>query len=159
MGEILSLLLLAGGGAYYYAETLTYRVSRFERTGGAGVYPRIIIIGLFVFIALRIIQKIAEKDWGKFVFLNLFRGRRGIFFFAFFFYVLLMPFLGYLADTAAYLLFASGYLTFLREGSLGDRKRIALRTLLFLAMVGGIYWFFVAFLNVSVPAGLLSRFV
>jgi hypothetical protein len=155
----MSLLLLAGAGAYYYAETLAYRVSRFERTGGAGVYPRMIIICLFIFIALRLIQKIAEKDWKKFVFFNLFRGRRGVFFFAFLLYVLLMPFLGYLIGTTVYLLFTSAYLTFLKEGSLKNRKRLALRSLLFLALVGGIHWFFVTFLNVSVPSGLLSSFI
>lgn len=157
MGEIISLLLLAGFGVYYYVETLAYRVSRFERTGGAGVYPRMILACLFVFIALRVGQVLLSRERREFVFFNLFRGRRGVFFAAFLLYVLTMPHLGYIVGTVLYLFFASGYLVFLKEGRLGGWRRLAAGAALFLAVVGGIYWFFVIFLGVAVPAGLLAN--
>ncbi len=158
MGEIASLLALACVGAVYYAETLGYAVSRFERTGGPAVYPKMVLACLFVFIALRICRIVRERKPRPFVFLNLFRGARGKFFLMFAAYILLMPHLGYIVATAGYLTASCALLTRLKEGAPGPPGRFALRALFFLAVTMGLYWFFATLLNVGVPEGVLQYF-
>lgn len=155
-GEIVALLLLACTGVAYLVETFGYRVSRFERTGGPGVYPRIILYCLFFFIVLRMAQILWERKNRAFVFFDLFHGSKGVFFFTFVLYIFLMPYLGYILSTTLYLVFASCFLTYLKEGSLGAKPRLILRSLFFFGTTMGIYWFFVLFLDVAVPAGLIE---
>ena len=156
LGEIIALLLLAGTGVAYFMETYGYRISRFERTGGPGVYPRAILTCLFIFILLRVVQILLSKENRAFVFFNLFWGKKGTFFGMFVLYILLMPFLGYIVATTAYLVAASTYLSYIKEGNLGSRRRLLVRSACFLGATFGIYQFFVVLLDVAVPSGIFA---
>ena len=80
MGEIIFLILLAAVGGYYYFESLGYTVGRFDTTGGGGIFPRAIIIVLFVLLAARLIEILIKKEKAPFKFFGYLKGVGGVFF-------------------------------------------------------------------------------
>ena len=78
MGEIIFLLLLAAIGGYYYYESLGYTVGRFDTTGGGGLFPRAILIVLFVLLAARLIEILVKKEKAPFKFFGYLKGVGGV---------------------------------------------------------------------------------
>jgi hypothetical protein len=152
------LLVLTGIGIYYFAETFTYHKPLFESTGGPEIFPRVILVLLFLFIAVRAIQIILNKKKSSFVFFDLFTGSRGMFLYCFMGYILIMKPLGYIFATFLYLAGLSNYMIYYKDGTIGTARAISIRIVIFAIISVLLYQFFAGILNVNIPLGLLALF-
>lgn len=158
MGELIFLAILAVVGGLCYAETTTYTIATYDRTGGPAMYPQLILILLFVALAIRAVQVLLSKEKPKFKWFTLFQGPRCIFFIAFVLFVVLMEPLGFVVDATLFMSATSFYLYYKTTGdkSLGGAKVIVTRVLLFAFFDVAVFLFFSSVLNVAVPEGILS---
>lgn len=158
MGELVFLAIVGILGAACYAETLTYTVAEYDRTGGPAMYPQLVLILLFAVLVLRAAQILLKKEKTKFKWFTLFKGTRGVFFAAFVLFVFLMEPLGFIVDATLFLSATSMYLYYKSTGdrTLGGAKAIATRVTLFAVFDTAVFLFFSSVLNVAVPEGILS---
>jgi len=159
MGELVFLIGLSAIAGYYYYETLSYTVSRFERTGGPAVFPQLLVYGLLIFIVIRVVQILVKKEKPKFKGLSLLQGTRGIFFFSFVAYVLLMTRLGFVMSATLYLIGISTYMYKQVEGSarMYSIRVFGVRCVIMVVFVIAVNYFFSTVLNVEVPTGFLGN--
>lgn len=156
MGEIIFLLLLAAGAVSYLIEASGYPMPRFEVSGGPAIYPKMILTVFLILAAVRIIQIISSREKEKFVFSELFVGTRGVFWFAFILYVLVVKTIGYHITTSLFLIGMTEFFYYKKAKFLGTPKQILLRSTGLILFVAGMYWFFAATMNVLLPKGLLA---
>ena len=160
MGEIIFLILLAAVGGYYYFESLGYTVGRFDTTGGGGIFPRAIIIVLFVLLAARLIEILIKKEKAPFKFFGYLKGVGGVFFLSFVAFVLLIRPLGFVVDAILFSLWSVNYLYYKThdDKKLGGTKALIIRCVAIIAYVLLVNWFFTGVLHVNLPAGILKYF-
>ena len=158
MSEFVFLAGLAVLALLGYSEVLTYTVTKYDRTGGPAIYPKMLLILLLVALAIRGIQILASKKKEKFKWGSLFSGQRGVFFVSFVLFVMLMKPLGFILDGTIFLVFTTFYLYYKSTGdkSLGGKKKIVFRVLFSLGFCVAVYLFFSEFLHVAVPEGILG---
>lgn len=156
MGEIIFLLLFAGISVTYFTQTFGYSTPLLDNSGGPALFPRIICIALCALIVIRIIQIISRKKYEHFHFFELFKGSTGMFSISTIVMILLIPYLGFLVTCFLFLTFSGNALFYIKQKSFGKGWQIALRELLFLAFVIGLYLFFTHILYVALPAGILK---
>ena len=56
MGETIFLLCFCAAAIAMYGMTGNFRISKMDTSGGAAMFPRIVIILLLVFLAIRLLQ-------------------------------------------------------------------------------------------------------
>lgn len=104
MGELLFLsLIMAICGVFFYL-TFDFQVSLLDHSGGAAMWPRIIIAFLMIFVIIRFIQVIRTKKKEEFVFFELFRGPRLFLLTALVVYIIAFKYIGYIPSTCLFLL-------------------------------------------------------
>lgn len=81
MGELVFLALLLAVCTLFYGMSFDFKTSILDTSGGAALWPRIVIIFLVMIIIIRGIQVIKERDRKQFVFKELFQGSRLFFFY------------------------------------------------------------------------------
>lgn len=158
MGEIIFLIILALAGAGMFGMSFGFQVSRIDTSGGPALFPRVVIIILFVFIVIRIvmISKNKEEMEKKFHFLEIFQGSRLIFLLLFLGYALLMKPFGFVISSSLFLILA---VTFLYRKQYGERITVKKGLILYpviLVSVAALYYIFVNKLNVLLPSGILN---
>lgn len=159
MGEVIFLLLLIVAGGYYFFETLGYTVGKFDTTGGGGTFPRAILVCLFVFVVLRLLEILIKKQKAPFKFFGFLQGTGGVFFLSFVAFVVLIRPLGFIIDALIFMLWSINYLYYKAndDRSLGGIKAVAVRSVFVVIYVLAVYWFFSNALSVNLPAGLLKN--
>ncbi len=157
MGEMIFLLVLLAvcAGAYYM--TFDFPVSLLDKSGGAAIFPRMIITALVVFITIRLIQIFLEKHKKPFVLRELFVKERGFFYFSLFLYIACFNFLGYIVSTILFLLTTTTIFFKFTHGSYGSKKQIAVRSILVVCFVVLMNAFFVDVINILLPRGIFAR--
>lgn len=158
MGEIIFLIILALVGAGMFGMSFGFQVSRIDTSGGPALFPRVVIIMLFVFIVIRIVMigKNKEEMEKKFHFLEIFQGSRLIFLLSFLGYALIMKPLGFVISSSLFLILA---VTFLYRKQYGERITVKKGLILYpviLVSVAALYYIFVNKLNVLLPSGILN---
>ena len=147
MGEIFFLIILAAAGVGMFGMSFGFQVSRIDSSGGPALFPRIVIIILLLFIAIRIIMvsKSKEELGKKFHFLEIFQG-----------YAVLMKPLGFVISSSLFLIIA---VTFLYKKQYGERITVKKGLILYpviLISVAVLYYIFVNKLNVLLPGGIIN---
>ena len=79
MGELVFLALLLAVCTLFYGMSFDFKTSILDTSGGAALWPRIVIIFLVMIIIIRGIQAIKERDRKQFVFKELFQGKQAVF--------------------------------------------------------------------------------
>ena len=158
MGEIFFLIILAAAGVGMFVRSFGFQVSRIDSSGGPALFPRIVIIILLLFIAIRIIMvsKSKEELGKKFHFLEIFQGSRLIFLLMFLGYAVLMKPLGFVISSSLFLIIA---VTFLYKKQYGERITVKKGLILYpviLISVAVLYYIFVNKLNVLLPGGIIN---
>ena len=158
MGEIFFLIILAAAGVGMFGMSFGFQVSRIDSSGGPALFPRIVIIILLLFIAIRIIMvsKSTEELGKKFHFLEIFQGSRLIFLLMFLGYAVLMKPLGFVISSSLFLIIA---VTFLYKKQYGERITVKKGLILYpviLISVAVLYYIFVNKLNVLLPGGIIN---
>ena len=155
--EIVFLLLLLAASLFFLRETYSYQVPSFDTSGGPALFPRYILILLSVCIVLLIIQLIWQKRGKTFVFFEVFKHERGVFFWTLVAYLFLLNPIGFLAATILYLLFIVNYLARLYKGTLGSIKEIIVRSTISLAVALSVTYLFSEIFRIILPTGTIYR--
>jgi hypothetical protein len=156
MGEIIFLSFLGSIGVVLYILTYSFEINLLDKSGGAAMFPRIVIIFLLVFIIIRIIFLIIAQKRTPFVFKELFQGKKLLFVTSLAAYVILMKPLGYIICSILFLLFIVNNFYVSVHSGWGTPKQIAVRNILSILFVIGMKFFFSNVLKVFLPAGIFG---
>ena len=156
MGEIIFLVMLLVGSLYLFSLTGDFPISILDKSGGAALFPRIVMIFLMIVLAVRILSLFRARNREAFVFTEIFKGTRGIYFGALVLYVLLMPFLGYIIATFTFVAGLMNTFYYSVHKELGEPKAIAIRNGLVVVLVICVNFFFKEVLGVFLPVGFLG---
>lgn len=159
MGELIFLGIFTVVSIYFFYLTGDFRVSVLDKSGGAKVWPRIVLIFLLIFLIIRIIQVLREKDKKHFVFKELFTGTRLFFFLSFVAYIILLKFLGYFITTFSFLVVTINYFYKHVKGDYGTKKQIIIRNVLLLAFTFLMWAFFSEILHIMLPSSSIFKFI
>ena len=101
MGELIFNALLAVVAVILYVLTFSFPTSIFDKSGGAAMYPRIVIVFLLALLLIRSLQilRSPEEKAKKFVFLEMFKGPRLIYILTTLAYFLLVKPVGFILST------------------------------------------------------------
>lgn len=155
MGELIFLGLIAAICGVFFYLTFDFQVSLLDRSGGAAMWPRIIIAFLMIFVIIRFIQVVRTKKKEEFVFLELFRGPRLFLLAALVVYIIAFKPVGYILSTSLFLLVVVNVFYKWTKGNLGTVKSIVVRNVLLIAFVVALYFFFAEIVNIPLPVGTL----
>lgn len=156
MGEILFLLCFAVISLIMFYLTGDFRVSKMDTSGGAALFPRIVIILLLIFLAVRIVEIVRAKEKKAFAGKELFTGSRCYFIIGFVLYVILLKPVGYILATVLFLAFVVNRFYKIEKGTMGTAVQIAVRNLIMIVFVLAMNWAFGTILSVNLPSGLFS---
>jgi hypothetical protein len=156
MGEIIFLSFLGSIGVVLYILTYSFEINLLDKSGGAAMFPRIVIIFLLVFIIIRIISLIIAQKRTPFVFKELFQGKKLLFVTSLAAYVILMKPLGYIICSILFLLFIVNNFFVSVHSGWGTPKQIAVRNILSILFVIGMKLFFSNVLKVFLPVGIFG---
>lgn len=157
MGELLFLAVVSAIAVIMFFMTFQFPVSILDQSGGAGLFPRTIVVMLLACILIRLYQYYKKPETRKhFVFLEMFQGLRLAYILMTGIYIALMTTLGYVISTVVYLLVL---INFFYHAQMERRPSVKTETVIVLSILAGtigIYWFFGSVLHVMLPAGLLK---
>jgi len=156
VGEIIFLGILFLACSYLFSLTFSFQTSVLDKSGGAALFPQIVIIFLLIFLALRIILILRTKEKKPFVFLELFQGMRLFFFTALVLYIIAIKPVGYVISTIIYLLIVINVFYYSTRGNWGNPKSILIRNTCIFAFVFLMNTFFASMLKVLLPQGFLA---
>lgn len=160
MGEVIFLLILWIGSFYFFTLTAGFSISVLDKSGGAALFPRLILIFLMVVIGVRIIKLlllIKNKENEDFVFVEMFKGTRLIYVGGLTLYVVLMPILGYILSTIVFMVGMMNIFYYNVHKSLGTLKAIIIRNILAILLVIAVNIFFKNILGVYLPSGFFGN--
>lgn len=155
MGELIFLGILMVICIYFYTLTFGFAVSVLDKSGGAAVFPRFVILFLTIFLVVRIVTILRQKQKQGFVFTELFKGMRLFFFASLIVYILAMKYAGYVLSTTAFLLVTVNCFYYKTKDNWGTAKSIAVRNVLLIGFALAMNYFFSNILHIMLPAGFL----
>lgn len=155
MGELIFLGILAVVSVYFFILTGDFRISPLDKSGGAAVWPRLVLGFMLLFIVVRAIQILVRKENDHFVFLELFKGIRLFFLASFVAYIALFKFLGYYIATIAFLAATVNVFYKYTKGNFGSKKHIIIRNLIIIVFVTLMDFFFSDVLHIMLPSGTI----
>lgn len=157
MGEIVFLGLLFLFCGYLFYLTFSFPVNILERSGGAGLFPRLVLIFLMVFLIIRIVQILCVKKKSPFVFVEMFQGTRLFYLIALVAYVAGLKIFGYFICTILFLGVTINVLYRQLKGGWGSAGAIVIRNVSIVVFAAVMYFFFAQILRVLLPTGILFK--
>jgi putative tricarboxylic transport membrane protein len=156
LGEFIFLGVLAIIAIALFIQTLSFPNTMFDRSGGAALVPRILIVGLLIFIVFRVISIFLSKKREPFVFTEIFKGTRLFYLISLTLYVILIKPVGYIITTSIFLIVVSNYMSYKTNGKWDSPAKIITRSTLMIVGTVGLYLFFATALKVVLPSGILG---
>ena len=158
MGELIFNAILAVVAVVMFAMTYSFPTSIFDKSGGAGLYPRIVIIFLLILLVIRTVQILRsnEEKQRKFVFFEMFQGSRLIYILTTLAYFLLVMRVGFVLTTIVYLIWSILFFYSLQEQKHPSRK---ITVIVVISAISGVIlldYLFCNVLGVLLPAGILG---
>ncbi len=158
MGELIFNAIIAVVGVILFVMTYSFPSSIIDKSGGAGMFPRIVIIFLFAFLIIRTVQilRSEEERKKKFVFLEMFNGSRLIYILSTLAYFLLVKPVGFIISSVIYLVIIILYFYKLQEGKWLSGKGSVIVVICVTAGVILLDYLFCRVLGVLLPRGILG---
>lgn len=156
MGEIIFLAVLEAAFIYLYTTIASFPQSLLDNSGGAGLFPGIILIMLIVLIPLRIIKIIFKQEKEKFVFKEMFQGTRFLYLSSLVISTILMPVLGYTVSMSLFLALVINSFYYKVHGKIGAVKSVLLRNVILVGFVFLLKVFFTNILVFRFPTGIFG---
>jgi len=156
MGEIIFLSTLEVIFIYLYTMVDDFPVSILDTSGGAGLFPRVVLLFLLILIPLQIITILFKKNKEKFVFKEIFQGMRLLFLVALILTVGLMPLIGFTISMILFLLVVINWFYYNVHGNIGKIKSVILRCSIVTVYVIALKLFFTVVLNFTFPTGIVG---
>lgn len=153
IGELIFLTLLEISAGYFLSMSGDFAVSMMDKSGGAGLFPAIVLKFLMVVIGIRIvlILAISENRKDEFVFLELFKGTRLFLLLTIIGYAIVVDFVGYMLSSIIFLLVTVNYFYYKVNGSFGNKKTIIVRNIIIIVFTILIFLFFTRILGAVLP--------
>ena len=155
MGELIFLGLIMAICGVFFGLTFDFQVSLLDRSGGAALWPRIIIVFLLIFLIIRFIQVLRTGKKEEFVFLELFKGPRFFLLACLTVYIFIFRPLGYIISTSLFLLVVVNVFYKWTRDNYGSVKSIVTRNVLLILFVLALNYFFAEVVNIPLPTGTL----
>lgn len=138
--------------------TYSFPTSIIDQSGGAALFPRIVIFLLLFFMIIRVVEIVRKKEWHKkFAFFEMFQGIRLIYLLSTLAFVLSIKNVGYIVSTSIYLIFTIIYFYKKEMGEKQTKKKLAVTIVLNIMLVIGVYYVFTDVLNILLPEGIMRR--
>lgn len=157
MGELIFMLIVAVTAIALFINTYSFPVSIIDQSGGAGLFPRIVIILLLFFMTVRTVRWFINPETRrKFVFVEMFQGTRLIYLIGTVLYIAILPFLGYVLST---ILFMGTMVNYFYSVQWNKRPSVGTESIIMIGiLIGtiGLYFFFGEILNIRLPQGILT---
>ena len=157
MGELLFELVIALIAVGMFGMTFGFRESLIDQSGGPALFPRIVILLLLIFLAVRgiVIRKNREEQEKPFHFLEMFQGSRLIYVVLLTAYAGMVKPVGFLLSTWVFSLIAIPFLYKQQYGKGMTLRRQAVTSAVTVVSVFLLYYVFTRYFHVLLPAGLL----
>ncbi len=158
MGELIFMGITALAAIAMFFMTASFPVSIIDKSGGPALFPRIIVILLIVFILIRSVIVLKDKELLKkpFIFTEIFKGSRLIYLLVTLAYILLIKQVGFLIMTTVYLFGLTQYLFFIQQDHTMNLKRNLITGVGALVVTIGIYLLFSNVLGIRLPKGIVK---
>ncbi|MBC8452667.1 MAG: tripartite tricarboxylate transporter TctB family protein [Spirochaetes bacterium] len=158
MGELIFMGITALAAIGMFFMTSSFPVSIIDKSGGPALFPRIVIILLILFMIIRAVIVMKDKElWNKqFVFTEIFKGSRLIYLLVTLAYILLIKQIGFVVMTAVYMYGLTQYLYYIQQDHMMTVKRNLITALGALFVTLGVYFLFSDVLNIRLPLGILK---
>lgn len=158
MGEIIFMAIVAVIALIMFWLTGKFPVSIIDKSGGAALFPRIIIGLLLFFMIIRVVIVLRDEEKRKkaFVFLEVFKGSRLVYLLGTILYVALIKQVGFVIMTIAYLTGMTHYLHYKQKDKCIPLIKSSIIFVITVAVAVGIYLFFTSVLNIRLPQGILT---
>lgn len=157
MGESVFLGIWAVIAVAMHAMSYQFPVLKIDKSGGGGVFPRIVTILFIALIFIRIIQVVVTKQTKKeFHFVEIFKGASLVYLISTAIYFLTVKYVGFTITTAVYLIWMILYCYKVSEGR-NASKRLTI-TVIGVVIVSTLVfdWLFSSQLKVLLPKGLFG---
>jgi putative tricarboxylic transport membrane protein len=158
MGEILFMAVLAIIAIGMFVMTYDFPISIIDKSGGAALFPRIMIVLLLFFLVIRFIAIIKTKREGrpKFVFIEIFQGPRLVYLLTTLAFIIVLNFLGFILSAILYLLILVNYFYYIQNDKKPSLKTEIVVVVCVIAGIVGLEYFFGDVLNIMLPEGILQ---
>lgn len=158
MGELIFNAIVAALAIAMFAVSYTFPVSIIDKSGGAGLFPRAVVLFLLAFLLIRTLQilRSPEERARKFVFTEIFKGARLVYLLSTLAYFLLVKYVGFILTTVVYLAVMIVFFYKLQEGHLPSRRSTAVICVSSAAGAVLLDYLFCHLMGVLLPAGLLG---
>lgn len=153
IGELIFLTVLEISAGFFLSRSDNFAVSIMDKSGGAGLFPTLILKFLMAVIGIRIVLILAIPENRKedFVFLELFQGNRFFLLTMIIGYAVVVDLAGYLLSSTIFLLVTVNYFFYKVNGSFGSRKIILIRNVIIIAFAILLFLFFTRVLGAVLP--------
>ena len=158
MGEVLFMGLTSVFAVVLFFLTKGFPVSIVDRSGGAALFPRIGIVLLIFFIAIRTFIVLKDQTQRKqpFIFLEIFTGPRLVYLLSVVMYIVLLKPIGFILMTILFLWGMAWYLHFQQKKWLMTIRHSIVLLVVVIVLSISIYILFKELLNVMLPQGIIT---
>lgn len=157
MGELIFMLIVAIVAIVMFFMTNSFPVSIVDQSGGAGLFPRIIILLLLFFMVVRTVRWFRDPESrSDFAFLEMFQGPRLVYLAGTVIYIVILPRLGYVLST---ILFMGVMVNFFYRVQWEKKPTVKTEGIIITSIIIGtigMYLFFGEVLSIRLPQGILT---
>lgn len=158
MGELVFLGVLAVMGIIMFGMSFSFTTSAIDASGGPAVFPRIVIIGLIIFMVMRAVEILRKEEERKkeFHFLEIFKGSRLFFVILFILYAASIKTVGFVIASTFFGIILIAYLHKKQYGNYASIKKSIITYCIFTVSIVAVYYIFTNYFSVNLPAGILD---
>ncbi len=158
MGELIFMAIIAVIAVFMFFVSGSFPVSIIDKSGGASLFPRIVIVLLLFFMIIRTVIVLRNKEEREkvFVFFEMFRGARLVYLLGTLVYILLVEPLGFVITTSVYLFGMANFMYFKQKDSIMSLQRNGIIFASGVLISLGMYLFFTRVLSILLPQGILG---
>ncbi len=158
MGELIYMAIIAVIAIFMFIVSGSFPVSIIDKSGGASLFPRVVVVLLLCFMAIRTVFVLRDKELREktFIFLEIFKGPRLVYLLGTFTYILLIQPLGFVITTSLYLFGMSNFMYYKQKDSIMSMQRSSIIFFSGLTVSLGMYLFFTRVLSILLPQGILG---
>ncbi len=158
MGELIFMAILIVVGVAMFIMTYDFPIATLDTSGGASMFPRVVVIIMCVLVAIRIIQILHTKkeDRKPFAFLEIFKGNTLVYVLSTTLYFVLAPTLGFIISSTIYMIGIIIFFHKIQYDKLPSIKKSVIISAITIAAIVGLNYVFSDVLNVLLPVGLIG---
>lgn len=157
MGESVFLGIWAVIAVVMHAVSYQFPILKIDKSGGGGVFPRIVTIIFLALIFIRIMQVVITKQTKKkFHFVEIFKGASLVYLISTAIYFMAVKYVGFIITTAIYLIWMILYCYKVSEGKKASKRFTSAVVVVVIIATIVFDWLFSSQLKVLLPEGFFG---